>query len=69
MTTQIRHFQQGDEKLSVPKLNNWYGNGGKCVGDKQVVWMTHGDEAVKVSNEFQAVVIVCIDQNNMFTSR
>ncbi|GKD58502.1 ribonuclease H-like domain-containing protein, partial [Tanacetum coccineum] len=36
-----------------------YGNGGKCVGDKQVVWMTHGDEAVKVSNEFQAVVIVC----------
>ncbi|GJZ26136.1 hypothetical protein Tco_0570389, partial [Tanacetum coccineum] len=32
--------------------------GGKCVGDKQVVWMTHGDEAVKVSNRFQVAVKV-----------
>nr|GEZ95818.1 hypothetical protein [Tanacetum cinerariifolium] len=34
----------------------WWVIGGKCVGDKKAVWMTHGDEAVKLSNGVQAVL-------------
>ncbi|GJX23117.1 hypothetical protein Tco_0227562 [Tanacetum coccineum] len=29
--------------------------GGKCVGHKHVVWMSHGNEAIKTPNGYEAV--------------
>ncbi|KAK4728759.1 hypothetical protein R3W88_021747 [Solanum pinnatisectum] len=45
--------EYGRMEIEVQKNNGLFGN--KQIGDKQVVWMSHGDEAVKLPEGFEVV--------------
>lgn len=45
--------EYGRMEIEVDKACGLFGN--KRVGDKQVVWMSHGDEAVNLPEGFEVV--------------
>lgn len=45
--------EYGRMEIEVQKNSGLFGN--KQIGDKQVVWMSHGDEAVKLPEGFEVV--------------
>lgn len=46
--------EYGRMEIEVERACGLFG-GSKKVGDKQVVWMSHGDEAVKLPDGFEVV--------------
>lgn len=46
--------EYGRMEIEVEKASGLFG-GSRKVGDKQVVWMSHGDEAVKLPDGFEVV--------------
>lgn len=45
--------EYGRMEIEVEKVESLFGN--KKVGDKQSVWMSHGDEAVRLPEGFEVV--------------
>lgn len=45
--------EYGRMEIEVTKVGGLFGN--KNVGDRQNVWMSHGDEAVKLPEGFEVV--------------